>query len=159
MLSKIKNEKELLPLIDQLKQDGKKIVMTNGCFDLLHVGHVRYLQEAKQLGDVLVVAVNSDLSTKTIKGPQRPLVPQQERAEILAALSCIDFVILFEELDPLRLIQLLLPNFLVKGGDWQADRIVGRDVVEKAGGQVLSIPLTPGRSTSSLIKEILKRDA
>ena len=159
MLSKIKNEKELLPLIDQLKQDGKKIVMTNGCFDLLHVGHIRYLQEAKQLGDVLVVAVNSDLSTKAIKGPQRPLVPEQERAEILAALSCIDFVILFEELDPLRLIQLLLPNLLVKGGDWQADRIVGRDVVEKAGGKVLSIPLTPGRSTSILIKEILKRDA
>jgi len=159
MLSKIKNEKELLPLIDQLKQDGKKIVMTNGCFDLLHVGHIRYLQEAKQLGDVLVVAVNSDLSTKAIKGPQRPLVPEQERAETLAALSCIDFVILFEELDPLRLIQLLLPNLLVKGGDWQADRIVGRDVVEKAGGKVLSIPLTPGRSTSILIKEILKRDA
>jgi len=158
MLNKIKNEKELLSLIHQLKQDGKKIVMTNGCFDLLHVGHVRYLQEAKQMGDVLVVAVNSDLSTKALKGPQRPLVPQQERVEILAALSCIDFVILFEELDPLRLIQLLLPHVLVKGGDWEPERIVGRDVVEKAGGKVLSIPLTAGRSTSSLIKEILKRD-
>jgi D-beta-D-heptose 7-phosphate kinase/D-beta-D-heptose 1-phosphate adenosyltransferase len=130
--------------------------MTNGCFDLIHVGHVRYLQEAKHQGDVLIVALNTDQSARSLKGPQRPIVPEDERAEILAALACVDYVILFDEPTPLRLIEKLIPHVLVKGGDWQTHRIVGAQVVENSGGKVLSIPMTPGRSTSNLIEKILQ---
>jgi D-beta-D-heptose 7-phosphate kinase/D-beta-D-heptose 1-phosphate adenosyltransferase len=156
MVDKIKKEKDLLGVIHQLKQEGRKIVMTNGCFDLIHVGHVRYLQEAKHQGDVLIVALNTDQSARSLKGPQRPIVPEDERAEILAALACVDYVILFDEPTPLRLIEKLIPHVLVKGGDWQTHRIVGAQVVENSGGKVLSIPMTPGRSTSNLIEKILQ---
>ncbi len=131
--------------------------MTNGCFDLLHIGHVRYLQEARRQGDLLVVALNSDQSVRAIRGPKRPLIPEQERAEILAALACVDYIVLFDETDPLRLIQAILPHTLAKGGDWTLDRIIGREVVEQAGGRVFSIPLTPGSSTTTLIERILER--
>ncbi len=157
MLKKFKEERELLPLIEKLKNEGKKIVMTNGCFDLLHIGHVRYLQKAKQQGDILVVGLNTDQSTQSLKGPNRPLIPEAERAEILAALACVDYVVLFDEPTPLRLIEHIRPHVLVKGGDWEPHRIVGAQTVEQSGGKVLSIPLTPGRSTSNLIEMILKR--
>ena len=157
MVNKIKKEKDLLAVIRQLKQEGKKIVMTNGCFDLIHVGHVRYLQEAKHQGDVLVVALNTDQSTRSLKGPQRPIVPEAERAEILSALAYVDYVILFDEPTPLRLIEQILPHVLVKGGDWGTHRIVGAQAVENSGGKVLSIPMTPDRSTSNLIQKILQR--
>ena len=157
MVNKIKKEKDLLAVIRQLKQEGKKIVMTNGCFDLIHVGHVRYLQEAKHQGDVLVVALNTDQSTRSLKGPQRPIVPEDERAEILSALAYVDYVILFDEPTPLRLIEQILPHVLVKGGDWGTHRIVGAQAVENSGGKVLSIPMTPDRSTSNLIQKILQR--
>jgi len=157
MVNKIKKEKDLLAIIRQLKQEGKKIVMTNGCFDLIHIGHVRYLQEAKHQGDVLVIALNTDQSTRPLKGPQRPIVPEDERAEILSALACVDYVILFDEPTPLRLIKQILPHVLVKGGDWETHRIVGAQAVENSGGKVVSIPMTPDRSTSNLIQKILQR--
>jgi D-beta-D-heptose 7-phosphate kinase/D-beta-D-heptose 1-phosphate adenosyltransferase len=157
MRNKITSEQDLLPLLQRHRQEGKRIVMTNGCFDLLHLGHIRYLQEARRQGDLLVVALNSDRSMRAIKGPKRPLIPEEERAEILAALACVDYVVLFDEPDPLRLIQAILPHTLAKGGDWTPDRIVGREVVEQAGGRVLSIPLTPGKSTTTLIERILER--
>jgi len=157
MFNKIKKEKDLFVVIRQLKQDRKKIVMTNGCFDLIHVGHVRYLQEAKHQGDVLIVALNTDQSTRSLKGPQHPIVPEDERTEILSALACVDYVILFDEPTPLRLIEQILPHVLVKGGDWETHQIVGAQAVEKSGGKVLSLPMTPGRSTSNLIQKILQR--
>ena len=131
--------------------------MTNGCFDLLHIGHVRYLQEAKKMGDLLIVALNTDQSTRALKGPQRPIVPEEDRAEILSALACVDFVILFDEPTPLKLIEKILPHVLVKGGDWEPHRIVGAQAVERAGGKVVSIPITPNRSTSNLIQRILQK--
>lgn len=130
-------------------------MFTNGCFDLMHIGHTRYLQAAKSLGDVLVVGVNSDASVRGLdKAPDRPIVPQSQRAEVLAALACVDFVVIFDELDPLRLITAVQPDVLVKGGDWTIDRIVGRDIVESRGGVVKTIPLVPGLSTTSLLQRI-----
>lgn len=145
-------------LAAELKKNrgGKKIVFTNGCFDLLHVGHVRYLQEARALGDYLVVAVNSDASVKGLKGPDRPVQMEDDRAEILAALGCVDAVTIFAEKDPVALIRLLEPDILVKGGDWTPDKILGSDIVLKKGGQVRSLPFHAGRSTSTLIQKILK---
>lgn len=132
-------------------RDGKTIVFTNGCFDLLHVGHVRYLQEAKAQGDLLVVGLNSDQSVKRLKGEQRPLQHQDDRAEILAALGCVDYVTVFEEDTPLELIQEVKPNVLVKGGDWPVEKIVGSDFVLKNGGSVRSLQFVNGKSTSSLV--------
>jgi D-beta-D-heptose 7-phosphate kinase/D-beta-D-heptose 1-phosphate adenosyltransferase len=130
-------------------------VFTNGCFDLMHIGHTRYLQAAKSLGDVLVVGVNSDASVRSLdKSPDRPIVPQSQRAEVLAALACVDFVVIFDESDPLQLITAVQPDVLVKGGDWAIDRIVGRDIVESRGGVVKTIPLVPGLSTTSLLQRI-----
>lgn len=143
-------------ILQPLRRRGKKIVFTNGCFDLLHVGHVRYLRKAKQLGDILVVGLNSDRSVREIKGAQRPIVSEKERAEILSALECVDFVVLFDEPDPLRLISILRPHILVKGADWSKDRIIGRDVVEGIGGKVVRIPLVPHASTTGVIEKILK---
>jgi D-beta-D-heptose 7-phosphate kinase/D-beta-D-heptose 1-phosphate adenosyltransferase len=121
----------------------------------MHIGHTRYLQAAKSLGDVLVVGVNSDASVRGLdKAPDRPIVPQSQRAEVLAALACVDFVVIFDELDPLRLITAVQPDVLVKGGDWTIDRIVGRDIVESRGGVVKTIPLVPGLSTTSLLQRI-----
>jgi len=134
---------------------GERVVFTNGVFDLLHRGHVEYLEEARALGDRLVVGVNSDASVRRIKGPERPLVPGAERAEILAALACVDLAILFEEDTPERLIREVQPDVLVKGGDWTPDRIVGREFVESRGGQVMSVPLREGLSTTALIERII----
>jgi len=136
------------------KSEGKKVVFTNGCFDLLHVGHLRYLTEARGLGDRLIVGLNSDASVREIKAPPRPLTPQDQRAEVLAGLEVVDAVVVFDEPDPHRLISLLLPDFLVKGGDWPVEKIIGRDVVEAAGGRVLSIPLTPDISTTAIMDRI-----
>ena len=145
--------------IRSLQKDGKKVVFTNGCFDLLHVGHVRYLKAARELGDFLVVAINSDNSMRALKGGERPIIPEEQRAEILAALSCVDYAIIFQELDPSRLISLLQPDVLVKGGDWAPEQIVGREEVEAGGGKVLSLPLVEGVGTSAIISSILNKYA
>jgi rfaE bifunctional protein nucleotidyltransferase chain/domain len=155
MSDKIFEREALKEKVQVLKRGGKKIVFTNGCFDLLHIGHVRYLEAARAEGDVLVVGVNSDRSVRQIKGPGRPLVPENERAEVLASLACVDFVTLFDEPDPLVTIRSLMPDVLVKGADWGEDAIVGRDVVEAMGGRVVRIPLTEGASTSRIIEKIL----
>ena len=155
MDEKIIKREALKKKVQALKRAGKRIVFTNGCFDFLHVGHVRYLKAAKAQGDVLVVGLNSDGSVRQIKGPRRPLVPEHERAEILASLACVDFVTLFDEPDPAMLIRLLMPDVLVKGADWAMDAIVGRDIVESAGGRVVRIPLTEGVSTSGMIEKII----
>jgi len=141
------------------RQDaGQKVVFTNGCFDLLHLGHVRYLEEARSLGDALVIGVNTDLSvTRLAKGPGRPFTPEADRARILAALACVDRVALFAEDTPLNLITLLTPDILVKGGDYQLGEIVGRDAVEAQGGRVVALPFVPGYSTSRLIELIRSR--
>jgi rfaE bifunctional protein nucleotidyltransferase chain/domain len=155
MDEKILERETLKKTVQALKKAGKKIVFTNGCFDLLHLGHVRYLNAARAEGDVLVVGLNSDLSVRQIKGPRRPVVPQDERAEVLASLECVSFVTLFNEPDPLETIRILLPDVLVKGADWEADGIVGRDVVEEHGGRVVRVPLTEGASTTKIIEKIL----
>jgi D-beta-D-heptose 7-phosphate kinase/D-beta-D-heptose 1-phosphate adenosyltransferase len=141
-------------LVQHLKRSGQRVVLTNGCFDLLHVGHIALLERAKRLGDVLVVAVNSDRSVKRLKGPQRPIVPEGERARVLAALACVDAVTLFDEDTPARLIARLCPDVLVKGADWAAGQIIGEKAVRRAGGRVVRIPLVRGRSTSDLIARI-----
>jgi len=157
MKQKIKGRKELLRIIKSLRAKGNRIVFTNGCFDLLHIGHIRYLEKAKTLGDILVVGVNSDSSVRKIKGPKRPVLPVKERTEILSGLECVDYVTIFDEVDPLKLITSLKPNVLVKGGDWAKEQIVGREVVERSGGEVVAIPFIKGASTSNLIETILKR--
>ena len=134
---------------------GNRIVFTNGVFDLLHRGHVEYLEEAAALGDRLVVGVNSDASVRRIKGPERPLVPEAERAEILVALACVDLALIFDEDTPERLIREVRPDVLVKGGDWTPDRIVGREFVEARGGRVLNVPLREGSSTTALVERIV----
>ena len=156
MREKIKTEKELIKHIKQHKAAGRKIVFTNGCFDLLHLGHVRYLEEAKSLGDIMVVAVNSDRSATQLKGPSRPINNEDERAEVLKALGCVDYVTIFDEPDPYRIISVLKPNVLVKGGDWTRETTVGRDIVEGKGGEVIVIPYVEGISTTDLIDRILK---
>ena len=157
MKQKIKEREELLRIIKDLKAKGKRIVFTNGCFDLLHIGHIRYLEEAKTLGDVLVVGMNSDSSVRKLKGPKRPLLPIKERAEILSGLGCVDYITIFDDLDPLKLITSLQPNVLVKGGDWTKEQIVGAKIVEQSGGTVVIIPFVKGASTTTLIETILKR--
>jgi len=155
MPDKVVTTAQLIPLLNEARRQHQRIVFTNGCFDLLHVGHVRYLQEAKSLGHLLVVGVNSDASVRYLnKAPDRPIVPEAQRAEVLAALGCIDYVVIFPEPDPLKLITALQPDILVKGGDWTPDRIVGREVVEARGGVVKAIPLVPGQSTTALIQRI-----
>jgi len=133
---------------------GARIVFTNGCFDLLHVGHIRYLREAKRMGDLLVVGINTDDSVRRLKGPSRPVQPEQDRAEILAALECVDYVVSFDQDTPIAVIERLEPDVLVKGADWQVDRIVGREVVEGSGGRVATIAYVKGISTSALIERI-----
>ncbi len=152
---KLKTREELAPVLTVLQERGKKVVFTNGCFDLMHVGHTRYLQAARALGDVLVVGVNTDASVRALqKGADRPIVPDLQRAEIVASLACVDYVVLFAEPEPKNLIMLLEPDVLVKGGDWPLDQIVGREVVEGKGGTVTTIPLVPGISTTTLIQRI-----
>lgn len=155
MTTKILPREELLSKLSNERAKGKRIVFTNGCFDLMHIGHTRYLQAAKAMGDVLVVGVNSDASVRTLdKAPDRPIVPEAQRAEVLAALGCVDYVVIFDESDPLQLITAVQPDVLVKGGDWTIDRIVGRDIVEARGGVVKTIPLVPGMSTTGLLQRI-----
>jgi rfaE bifunctional protein nucleotidyltransferase chain/domain len=155
-MGKILSQDELILLTTREKRNGRRVVFTNGCFDLLHPGHVRCLAEARAMGDLLVVAVNSDRSVRSNKGPERPLVPQQDRAEVLAALSSVDYVTIFDEPTPRELIARVLPSVLVKGADWGPNEVVGREEVEAAGGRVVSIPLTPGYSTTSLLQKIRK---
>jgi rfaE bifunctional protein nucleotidyltransferase chain/domain len=144
-------------LVAQLRGAGKTIVFTNGVFDLLHIGHLRYLRHARALGDALIVGLNSDRSVRANKGPQRPITPEGERAEVLEALSCVDGVVVFDEETPHDLIALLAPDVLVKGADWAEDAIVGRDIVEARGGRVVRVALEPGQSTSAIIERIRKR--
>ena len=157
MKQKIKSKKELLRIIKDLKAKRKRIVFTNGCFDLLHIGHVRYLEKARALGDVLVVGVNSDSSVRKLKGPKRPILPEEERAGILSGLGCVDYITIFREIDPLKLITSLRPDLLVKGGDWTKEQTVGKEVVERLGGEVVIIPFIKGASTSNLIETILRK--
>jgi D-beta-D-heptose 7-phosphate kinase/D-beta-D-heptose 1-phosphate adenosyltransferase len=146
---------ELLAMRREWRHYGSKVVFTNGCFDLIHRGHVEYLQKARELADVLVVGLNTDDSVRRLKGPSRPILPQEDRAAILAAFECVDYVVLFAEDTPLDLIRTLEPEVLAKGEDYQEQEIVGHDLVKTAGGTVARIPLTPGRSTSQLIARIL----
>jgi rfaE bifunctional protein nucleotidyltransferase chain/domain len=143
----------------RLRAKGVRLVFTNGVFDLLHVGHVRYLEQARGLGDVLVVAINSDRSVRELKGPNRPVFDQNERAEILAALRMVDYVTVFDDISPRRLIAKLLPDVLVKGGDYQLDEIHGREEVEAAGGKVISLPFVPGASTTTLLERMKQKPA
>lgn len=160
MPNKIVTKEQLVELLQPLRAGSSRIVFTNGCFDLMHVGHTRYLQAAKALGDLLVVGVNSDKSVRSLdKAPDRPIVPEAQRAEVLAALGCVDFVVVFSESDPRALITAVQPDVLVKGGDWSLDRIIGRDVVEARGGRVQTIPLVPGFSTTALIHRIRSASA
>ena len=156
MLSKIKTVDELRPLLEILRSTGKKIVFTNGCFDLIHTGHIRYLAKAKTYGDILVVAVNSDSSVRVIKGDKRPINSEADRMETLAAVESVDFVTLFHDPDPYRIISELQPDVLVKGGDWPIEKIIGRDIVEKRGGKVISVGYIEGASTTGIIERILK---
>jgi D-glycero-beta-D-manno-heptose 1-phosphate adenylyltransferase len=136
------------------KRNGKRVVFTNGCFDLLHPGHIQTLEAARALGDVLIVGINTDESVRTLKGPGRPVIPAAERAEILASLECVDAVLIFDELTPQRVIAALLPDILVKGGDWPGNQIVGREEVEAAGGKVVLVDVVPGYSTTEILKKI-----
>ncbi len=154
MSKEILTKPELVEERAGLRHAGKKLVFTNGVFDLLHVGHVRYLQQARELGDALVVAINSDRSVRELKGAARPLMSQNDRAEILAALQCVDYVTIFDDVSPRTLIAALLPDVLVKGGDYTLDQIHGREEVEAAGGCVISLPFVEGASTSKLVERI-----
>ena len=147
-------KREGLALIERLRADGKTVVFTNGVFDLLHPGHVRYLREARRLGDALIVGLNSDHSVRANKGADRPLTPEAERAEILVALECVDAAVIFDEDTPHDLISTLQPDVLVKGADWGEDAIVGRDIVEARGGRVVRIPIERGYSTSGIVEKI-----
>lgn len=151
---KILTRDELLSERARLRAAGKVLVFTNGVFDILHIGHIRYLAQARALGDALVVAVNSDASVRELKGPERPLTSENDRAEILAALESVDYVTIFAELSPRSLISALLPDVLVKGGDYALDQIHGREEVEAAGGRVVSLPFVEGASTSKLVERI-----
>ncbi|HSE18249.1 MAG TPA: D-glycero-beta-D-manno-heptose 1-phosphate adenylyltransferase [Pyrinomonadaceae bacterium] len=151
MIEKILSAEGMLGERQRLRAQDKRLVFTNGVFDLLHVGHVRYLTQARALGDVLVVAINSDRTVRELKGPGRPVFDQAERAEILAALRVVDYVIVFDDVSPRRLIAALLPDVLVKGGDYGLDQIHGREEVEAAGGKVISLPFVEGASTTALI--------
>ncbi len=156
MREKIRKLDELLSIIEYLRSRGRKIVFTNGCFDILHLGHVRYLEEAKRLGDILITGLNSDSSVRRIKGEGRPIVPEDERAEVLSALEVVDYVVIFNEDTPKELIELIEPDLLVKGADWREDEIVGREAVEKRGGKVVRLPFVEGISTTKIIEKILK---
>lgn len=158
-MGRILRRDELILHVAQEKRNGRRIVFANGCFDLLHPGHLKCLEEARKLGDFLVVAINSDESVRRLKRSGRPLVPQEERAEVLAALEFVDAVVVFNEATPRELIAELLPDVLVKGGDWGPDEIVGREEVEATGGKVVSIPVVQGWSTSEILRRIRAPEA
>jgi len=153
---KVKSLSELKVIVDSLKKQRKKIGFTNGCFDLIHVGHIEYLRAAKKLADILIVAINSDRSVKFLKGSKRPLFPQDERAEILSAFEFVDYVVIFDEPDPAKTISTLLPDILIKGGDYKINEIIGRDTVISHGGKVVTIPEINGKSTSEIINKIIR---
>jgi D-beta-D-heptose 7-phosphate kinase/D-beta-D-heptose 1-phosphate adenosyltransferase len=155
-MSKITPRNELKATVERLKREGKKVVFTNGCFDILHAGHTRYLREARKLGDALILALNSDSSVRSIKGPMRPIVPEAERAEVVGALDSVDYVTVFDELTPLELIEFLRPDVIVKGGDWAEKDIVGAETVRKWGGRVAIMPEIEGASTTNIIDKVLQ---
>ena len=155
--SKIMDPRALADRLEGLRRTGKHVVFTNGCFDILHIGHIRYLSAARNEGDLLVVGLNSDQSVRLIKEKRRPIVAQDQRLEILASLQVVDYVTLFDEPDPLKLIQLLKPTILVKGADWSADEIIGADFVKSRGGRVVRVSLVQNASTSGVIERIVKR--
>ena len=148
---------KLIPILERLRRQGRKAVFTNGCFDILHAGHVRYLSRASRLGDVLIVGLNSDSSVRKLKGRPRPIMPQKDRAEILAALASVDYVVVFGEDTPFKLIRKVRPDILVKGGDYKADKIVGADLVRSYGGKTGTIPLIRGKSTTGVFDSIVRR--
>jgi rfaE bifunctional protein nucleotidyltransferase chain/domain len=154
-MDKILDRNRLKEKLDMLRKEGKKIAFPNGCFDILHVGHVRYLNEARKTADVLVLALNSDSSVRSLKGEKRPLVPEDERAEVLAGLECIDFVTIFPEMTPLELICYLKPDVLIKGGDWPEDQVVGRNEIRQWGGHVTIVPEVAGRSTTNIVDKVI----
>jgi len=155
-MKKILTWEELKKEADRLRGEGKKIAFTNGCFDILHVGHVQYLREARKTGDILVLGLNSDASVRAIKGGKRPLVPQGERAEVVASLMSVDYVAVFDETTPLNLIMHLRPDILVKGGDWEEEEVVGREAVRSWGGKVVIVPMTDGASTTRIVEKICR---
>lgn len=152
---KVVTLEELENGLGKARKSGKTIVFTNGCFDILHVGHVRYLAAARREGDLLVVGLNADASVRTIKGDNRPLLPQDQRAEVLASLSCVDYVVVFDAPDPAALIEAVVPDVLVKGADWAEENIVGADFVKSKGGKVVRVTLVPAASTSGIIEKII----
>lgn len=154
--AKYKSVDELSAISAQARKAGKVVVFTNGCFDLIHRGHIHLLRQAKALGDILIVGLNSDVSVKTIKGPDRPIMPEADRVELIAALEMVDYVVVYSEPDPYHIIAAIKPNVLVKGGDWSADEIVGADVVEQNGGRVAVVPYLPEFSTTQIIERIRK---
>lgn len=154
--AKYKSVDELSVMSAQARKAGRVVVFTNGCFDLVHRGHIHLLRQAKALGDILIVGLNSDVSVKTIKGPDRPIMPEADRIELIAALEMVDYVVVYSEPDPYQIIAAIKPNVLVKGGDWSADEIVGADVVEQNGGRVAVVPYLPEFSTTQIIERIRK---
>jgi D-beta-D-heptose 7-phosphate kinase/D-beta-D-heptose 1-phosphate adenosyltransferase len=155
MMEKILSRKALKREVDRIRGEGRKIAFTNGCFDILHVGHVRYLREAAKTGDDLILALNSDASVRAIKGDKRPLVPEAERADVAASLQSVNYVTIFDELTPLTLIEYLQPDVIVKGGDWAEENVVGGGAVKRWGGSVVIVPETPGASTTNIVEKIM----
>ncbi len=153
---KIKTIEQIRKIAAELKKQGKKIVTTNGCFDVLHIGHIRYLKDAKKLGDVLIIGLNTDSSVKQYKGDKRPLMPEDERAEMLSALEFVDYIVKFSERDPRNLLDAIKPDIHVKGGDYKMEQIIEKDVVEKNGGKVVLLPLVHGKSTTNIINRIIE---
>jgi len=156
--AKIQSRRALAQTVARLRRAGRCIVFANGCFDILHVGHARLLERARRLGDALVVGLNSDRSVQRLKGPTRPIVSERDRARLLAALACVDYVTIFDEPTPLALVTAIKPNILVKGADWSAKDIVGREVVERSGGRVVRVKLLEGYSTTKLLERICRHD-
>ena len=155
--TKVRGLLELVEIVRERRALGHRVVFTNGCFDLLHRGHTRLLQQARELGDLLIVGLNSDASVRRVKGPSRPVLPEEERAEVLSALASVDYVVFFDDPDPGSTIAALQPDVLAKGADWAKDQIVGRETVEGRGGRVATIPLVEGSSTSGIIDRILEQ--
>jgi D-beta-D-heptose 7-phosphate kinase/D-beta-D-heptose 1-phosphate adenosyltransferase len=155
--TKVRGLRELVEIVRERRALGHRVVFTNGCFDLLHRGHTRLLQQARELGDLLIVGLNSDASVRRVKGPSRPVLSEEERAEVLSALASVDYVVFFDDPDPGSTIAALQPDVLAKGADWAKDQIVGRETVEGRGGRVVTIPLVEGSSTSGIIDRILEQ--
>ncbi|MCI0531346.1 MAG: D-glycero-beta-D-manno-heptose 1-phosphate adenylyltransferase [candidate division Zixibacteria bacterium] len=156
-MGKIVGRTGLKQILNKLRAARKRIVFTNGCFDLIHVGHVRYLKKARQMGDLLILGLNSDQSVRKLKGPSRPIISQNDRAEILSALEPVDYIVIFNELTPLNLIRRIRPDILVKGSDYKTSQIVGRDYVLSHGGRVKTVPIVRNKSTKNLVKTVITR--